>query len=78
MGIIIHNDPEDTNWSVTTITLLLEKKLHNGLVLSCDKESWRGLEKRRRQGDLTAAFRYLKVLTGELERGFSQGHRVRG
>jgi len=36
------------------------------------------LEKRRRWGDLIAAFQYLKVPTRKLERDFLQGHVVRG
>ena len=39
MEIIIHNDLEDTNWSVTTIILHLEKKQYDGLLLSCDQET---------------------------------------
>jgi len=36
------------------------------------------LEKRRRQGDLTAAFQYLKGPTGRMEKGFSPGCVVKG
>jgi len=36
------------------------------------------LEKRRLQGHLTAAFRYLKGPTRKLERNFLQGHVVTG
>ncbi|GAB0203504.1 hypothetical protein GRJ2_002816000 [Grus japonensis] len=36
------------------------------------------LEKRRLQGDLTAAFQYLKRPTGNLERDCLQGHGVTG
>jgi len=36
------------------------------------------LEKRRLQGDLRAAFQYLKGPTGRMERGFSQGYVVMG
>lgn len=39
MEIIIHNDFVDTNWSVTTIILPLEKKQYDGLLLSCDQET---------------------------------------
>ena len=36
------------------------------------------LEKRRLQGDLRAAFQYLKRPTGKLERDCLQGHGVTG
>jgi len=36
------------------------------------------LEKRRLQGDLTAAFQFLKGPTGRMERDFSQGWVVIG
>lgn len=39
MEIVIHNDLEDTKWSVTTIILHLEKKHCHGLLLSCDQET---------------------------------------
>lgn len=39
MEIIIRNDFVDTNWSVTTIILPLEKEQYDGLLLSCDQET---------------------------------------
>lgn len=39
MEVVICNDLEDTNWSVTTTILHLEKKQCDGLLLSCDQET---------------------------------------
>jgi len=48
-------------------------KKHLLICCECSSDNWRRL-----QGDLLAAFQYLKGPTGRMERGFSQGCVVTG
>ena len=57
MEIVIHNDLEDTNWSVTTIILHLEKEQYDGLLLSCDQETME---------DVKSMYIRLRLQTGRL------------